>query len=163
MRTLSGWRERLVGLNASGGLVFGLADEIEPALTAQAREGSIIEVSPASQRVMSDIAGRLVREGGVMLVVDYGYPETSFGDSLQAVSRHAYVDPLAERRGGGSHGACRFRRARPRRPRAGRQGDRAGDAVAVSAAARHRTAGAGADEESHRRTGARPSSTLSTG
>ncbi|CAJ0850931.1 hypothetical protein AMST5_00342 [freshwater sediment metagenome] len=96
VRTLSGWRERLVGLNASGGLVFGLADEIEPALTAQAREGSIIEVSPASQRVMSDIAGRLVREGGVMLVVDYGYPETSFGDSLQAVSRHAYVDPLAE-------------------------------------------------------------------
>ncbi len=96
VRTLSGWRERLVGLNASGGLVFGLAEEIEPALTAPAREGSIIEVSPASQRVMSDIAARLVREGGVMLVVDYGYTETSVGDSLQAVSKHAYVDPLAE-------------------------------------------------------------------
>jgi SAM-dependent MidA family methyltransferase len=96
VRTLSGWRERLVGLNASGGLVFGLADEIEPALTAPAREGSIIEVSPASQRVMGDIAARLAREGGVLLVVDYGYPETSLGDSLQAVSKHAYVDPLAE-------------------------------------------------------------------
>lgn len=96
VRTLSGWRERLVGLNASGGLVFGLADEIEPALTAQAREGSIIEVSPASQRIMSDIAARLVREGGVMLVVDYGYLDTSFGDSLQAVAKHVYVDPLAE-------------------------------------------------------------------
>ena len=31
-----------------------------------------------------------------MLVVDYGYTETSLGDSLQAVARHAYVDPLAE-------------------------------------------------------------------
>ncbi len=96
VRTLSGWRERLVGLNASGGLVFGLADETEPALTAQAREGSIIEVSPASQRIMSDIAARLVQDGGVMLVVDYGYLDTSFGDSLQAVAKHAYVDPLAE-------------------------------------------------------------------
>lgn len=96
VRTLSGWRERLVGLNASGGLVFGLADETEPALTAQAREGSIIEVSPASQRIMSDIAARLVQDGGVMLVVDYGYLDTSFGDSLQAVAKHSYVDPLAE-------------------------------------------------------------------
>ncbi|MGJ0508823.1 MAG: class I SAM-dependent methyltransferase [Methylocystis sp.] len=96
VRTLSGWRERLVGLNASGGLVFGLSDEIEPSLIAPAREGSIIEVSPMSQRIMSDIAARLVREGGAMLVIDYGYLETSLGDSLQAVSKHAYVDPLAE-------------------------------------------------------------------
>jgi SAM-dependent MidA family methyltransferase len=45
---------------------------------------------------MSEIAARLVRDGGAILIIDYGYLETSLGDSLQAVSRHEYVDPLAE-------------------------------------------------------------------
>jgi SAM-dependent MidA family methyltransferase len=96
VRTIGSWRERLVGLGASGDLVFGLSDQIERGLTAPAREGSIIEVGAVGQRLMGEIAGRLAREGGALLVVDYGYPETSVGDSLQAVSRHAYVDPLAE-------------------------------------------------------------------
>jgi NADH dehydrogenase [ubiquinone] 1 alpha subcomplex assembly factor 7 len=96
VRTITGWRERLVGVDASGDLVFGLSDQTEPSLRIPAREGSIIEVSAVAQRIMGEIAARLVREGGAMLVIDYGYTETSLGDSLQAVARHAYVDPLAE-------------------------------------------------------------------
>jgi SAM-dependent MidA family methyltransferase len=94
VKTLAGWRQRLIGLDQTGSLAFGLSENIEPALTAPAREGSIIEVCPAGQRLMSDIAQRLVAEGGVMLLIDYGYTQTSLGDSLQAVSRHNYVDPL---------------------------------------------------------------------
>lgn len=96
VKTAAGWRERLVGLDTSGDLVFGLSHEIEPTLHIPAREGSIIEVSAAAQRIMGEIATRLVREGGAILVIDYGYLETSLGDSLQAVARHSYVDPLAE-------------------------------------------------------------------
>lgn len=96
VKTISGWRERLVGLDAAGDLVFGLSDQTEPSLRIPAREGSIIEVSAVAQRIMAEIAARIVREGGALLVIDYGYAETSLGDSLQAVSRHAYVDPLAE-------------------------------------------------------------------
>jgi NADH dehydrogenase [ubiquinone] 1 alpha subcomplex assembly factor 7 len=96
VKTIAGWRERLVGLDASGELVFGLSDYIEPSLQAAAREGSIIEVNMIAQRLMGEIAARLAREGGALLVIDYGYLETSLGDSLQAVSRHSYVDPLAE-------------------------------------------------------------------
>jgi SAM-dependent MidA family methyltransferase len=95
VKTAQGWRERLVGLDAIGDLVFGLAGDVEPSLGAPAREGSIIEVCPAGQRVMSDLAGRIARDGGAALIVDYGYTETSLGDSLQAVAKHAYVDPLA--------------------------------------------------------------------
>ena len=38
---------------------------------------------------------RLVRDGGAALVIDYGYG-AGFGDTLQAVRRHAFADPLAE-------------------------------------------------------------------
>jgi SAM-dependent MidA family methyltransferase len=44
---------------------------------------------------MADIAQRLVTHCGAALVIDYGYAETAFGDTLQAVRRHAYADPLA--------------------------------------------------------------------
>jgi NADH dehydrogenase [ubiquinone] 1 alpha subcomplex assembly factor 7 len=94
VKTLAGWRQRLIGLDQTGSLAFGLSEKIEPTLTAAAREGSIIEVCPTGQRLMSDIAQRLVAEGGVLLLIDYGYTQTSLGDSLQAVSRHSYVDPL---------------------------------------------------------------------
>ena len=94
VKTLAGWRQRLVGLDQTGALAFGLSESIETAITAPAREGSIIEVCPTGQRLMSDIAQRLVREGGILLLIDYGYTQTSLGDSLQAVSRHNYVDPL---------------------------------------------------------------------
>lgn len=94
VKTPSGWRERLVGIGPAGDLVFGLSDQIETSITANAREGSIIEVSVAGQRIMSEIAARIARQGGAMLVIDYGYTETSLGESLQAVARHQYVDPL---------------------------------------------------------------------
>jgi SAM-dependent MidA family methyltransferase len=96
VKTIGGWRERLVGLDSGGDLAFGLSDRVEPGLTVAAREGSIIEVGAIGQRLMMEIAARLVADGGALLVIDYGYLETSLGDSLQAVARHAYVDPLSE-------------------------------------------------------------------
>ncbi|MCX7898844.1 MAG: SAM-dependent methyltransferase, partial [Methylocystis sp.] len=96
VKTIGGWRERLIGLDTAGELAFGLSDKVEPLLTASAREGSIIEVNAIGQRIVGEIARRLVQEGGALLIIDYGYFQTSLGDSLQAVSRHAYVDPLAE-------------------------------------------------------------------
>jgi len=94
VKTIGGWRERLVGLDSTGALAFGLSEQVEPSLAAPAREGSIIEVCPEGQRLMGEIAARLVATGGVCLIIDYGYTQTSLGDSLQAVANHAYVDPL---------------------------------------------------------------------
>jgi SAM-dependent MidA family methyltransferase len=51
------------------------------------------ETSPASSAVMAEIASRLVRQGGVAIIADYGHDGTGIGDTLQAVSRHAYADP----------------------------------------------------------------------
>ncbi len=95
VKTAFGWRERLVGLRDDGELAFGLAAEADQSLNVAAPPGSVIEINPAAQRLMMEIAGRLVDEGCVLLVVDYGYTRTMLGESLQAVARHAYVDPLA--------------------------------------------------------------------
>ena len=38
---------------------------------------------------------RLKADGGVALFLDYGHAKSGFGDTLQAMRSHAFVDPLA--------------------------------------------------------------------
>jgi SAM-dependent MidA family methyltransferase len=94
VKTESGWRERLIGLSSAGALAFGLSSRVESGLNVQAPSGSVIEVNAIAQRLIGEIAERIVVDGGVLLLVDYGYTQTTLGESLQAVARHAYVDPL---------------------------------------------------------------------
>jgi SAM-dependent MidA family methyltransferase len=94
VRTAAGWRERLVGFDARGQLAFGLAARVEADLPILAPVDSIIEINPIAQRVMNDLAARIVADGGALIALDYGYLQTTLGESLQAVARHEYVDPL---------------------------------------------------------------------
>jgi SAM-dependent MidA family methyltransferase len=96
LKTAKGWRERLVGLDPEGELAFGLSEETEPYIKAQAPDGSILEIGAAAQRLMTQIAARIVTENGAALAIDYGYVRTAFGETLQAVKAHQFVDPLAE-------------------------------------------------------------------
>ena len=89
------WRERVVRLNDERGLAFDVASEPEPDIRANGRDGDILEVNPAGHRFMFELGGRLVRQGGAALLVDYGHAVTGFGDTLQALRAHRYVDPLA--------------------------------------------------------------------
>ena len=52
------------------------------------------ETSPASLAIVRDLARRLARQGGAALIVDYGHDRPGTGDTLQAVSRHAFADPF---------------------------------------------------------------------
>jgi SAM-dependent MidA family methyltransferase len=95
-KTEDGWHERLVGLDEEGRLAFGLGAEAEPLLKPHAPEGAVLEVGAAAQRLMMHIAAHVVTHNGAALAVDYGYAETGFGETLQAVKAHQFVDPLAE-------------------------------------------------------------------
>lgn len=55
------------------------------------------EECPAAQAVMRLSAERIAAEGGALLALDYGYEAAprEGGDTLQALRRHAYADPLA--------------------------------------------------------------------
>ena len=89
------WRERMVRLNGKGGLAFDVAEKHEPYIRAGAPNGEVLEVNPSSHRLMFELGARLVRQGGAALLIDYGHAVTGFGDTLQALRAHRYVDPLA--------------------------------------------------------------------
>jgi SAM-dependent MidA family methyltransferase len=94
-RTPRGWCERCVGLAPDGErLAFGLAAEPDPRIDAQAPVGVTLTLPGAALDTVRDLARRLVREHGALLAIDYGHARPGFGDSLQAVAGHRFVDPL---------------------------------------------------------------------
>jgi SAM-dependent MidA family methyltransferase len=100
VRTPAGWRERVVGLDQTGALCFmagpaGIDPALLPAGADEAPEGSVFEISPAREGLMSEIAGLLARQGGAGLFIDYGHAAPGFGDTLQAVRHHRFDPPLA--------------------------------------------------------------------
>lgn len=95
VRTPDGWHERLVGLGAEDSLAFGLAPEPTPGLAAQAQTGAVVSVPGPGLDLVRALARRVCAQGGVLLVFDYGHVRPGFGDTLQALSGHAFADPLA--------------------------------------------------------------------
>ena len=91
--TPRGWCERQVGL-VGDKLAFGAAPDPQPYLTVEAPIGAMIEVGAIGQRIMTELAARIVRFGGALLVIDYGHTSTTLGETLQAMRDHAFVDPL---------------------------------------------------------------------
>jgi SAM-dependent MidA family methyltransferase len=86
------WRERVVALGSDGGLLFAAG---APAAfqSAAAGVGAIAEVRPGEEVLLADLASRA--DPLAALFIDYGPTELALGDTLQAVHRHSYADPLA--------------------------------------------------------------------
>lgn len=124
VRTETGWAERVIGLGEDGALAFGLktlsppprgggvraadgggspaapatspsgpADHL-PRWGEDLEAGAVVESSPAQAALASDIAHRLVTDGGAALLIDYGRAAPEAGDTLQALRGHQKVDPL---------------------------------------------------------------------
>ncbi|HEV2552870.1 MAG TPA: SAM-dependent methyltransferase [Bosea sp. (in: a-proteobacteria)] len=58
--------------------------------------GGIWEQPAAALALVSEISGHIARQGGGALFIDYGSLQSGFGDTLQAMRGHAFVDPLEE-------------------------------------------------------------------
>ncbi|AWB20986.1 methyltransferase [Methylobacterium currus] len=98
-RTERGWCERRVGLNGDA-LAFGLSPDPTPEITApeiapHAAPGAILTLPAVALDLIRQIAGRLAREGGALAAIDYGDLYGGTADTLQAVARHRFADPLA--------------------------------------------------------------------
>jgi NADH dehydrogenase [ubiquinone] 1 alpha subcomplex assembly factor 7 len=98
LRRGNGWAERIVGAKGDR-LVFGLTAPAPLAALAHrledTEEGDLVEVSAAGEAVAAEIGGRIARDGGAALIVDYG-GWRSRGDTFQALRAHRKVDPLDE-------------------------------------------------------------------
>jgi NADH dehydrogenase [ubiquinone] 1 alpha subcomplex assembly factor 7 len=90
-KTARGWSERMVGLASDGeSLAFALAPGSTPfaAFLPQAAEGAEAEIGEQGRALAAAIAGRIERDGGWALIVDYGRDVSGPGSSLQAVRAH---------------------------------------------------------------------------
>jgi len=102
-RTGRGWRERGVILSPEGRLAIGYLDappapdEI-PDAYADAAVDSVIELSAAGTDMIGSLAARFAASPGALLAIDYGHDRPGTGDTLQAVTAHAYA-PVFERPG----------------------------------------------------------------
>jgi SAM-dependent MidA family methyltransferase len=100
VKTEHGWYERQIEIDSAGKLAFTNArepiphfDSLLPPPLRSAPDGAIFEWRP--DNVALDLGKRLARDGGAALVIDYGHAQAAVGDTLQAVGRHAYADPLS--------------------------------------------------------------------
>jgi SAM-dependent MidA family methyltransferase len=96
VRTGPFWSERVVGSDGPR-LAWGLAPPaLQPALAARLAdtgEGDVVETCPALPAIAGEVGRRIAAHGGAAVIVDYGGWRLT-GDTLQAVRRHAYADPL---------------------------------------------------------------------
>ena len=95
------WHERLVGVDAQGGFGFVLAPRATPfpqavaGIGAELPEGTVLELGPAREALVEELALRLAAQGGMALLIDYCRDAPVMtGDTFFAVRRHAGVDPL---------------------------------------------------------------------
>jgi NADH dehydrogenase [ubiquinone] 1 alpha subcomplex assembly factor 7 len=93
VRGEDGWHEKLVGLDESDELVFGLSAAL-PAPESEDEIGAVREIAPGLDSIIYEIERRLHAEPGRALFIDYGYVAPEGADTLQALKRHAKVDPL---------------------------------------------------------------------
>jgi NADH dehydrogenase [ubiquinone] 1 alpha subcomplex assembly factor 7 len=99
VRGENGWHERVIELDEDGILDFGASAEpiprfevLLPPLVRAAPIGAVFEWRPDTE--MMRIASRIRDQGGAALIIDYGHLRSEAGDTLQAIARHSFTDPL---------------------------------------------------------------------
>jgi len=90
----AGWRERTVELDSGGALRFGQGEVVAFQGHAPPRPGDVAEIRSGEEVVLADLVKRA--DAVMAAFIDYGPARAGYGDTLQAVRRHAYVDPLSE-------------------------------------------------------------------
>ena len=102
IRTEAGWRQMMVTRERNK---FLAVPSLEGA-GMETMEGSIskkfsdipndiiLETSPASTSLFNNLTNRLAKQGGVILVIDYGYNHPGTGSTLQAVKNHLPISPF---------------------------------------------------------------------
>jgi NADH dehydrogenase [ubiquinone] 1 alpha subcomplex assembly factor 7 len=98
-RTAGGWREVVVAIAETGRFVPVAGDRpmdaAVPEAVRKADVGTVLETCPAAAAVVAEAAGRLARQGGAALFIDYGHAAPRTGSTLQAVRAHRKADPFA--------------------------------------------------------------------
>jgi NADH dehydrogenase [ubiquinone] 1 alpha subcomplex assembly factor 7 len=93
------WQTRVVTLDANGELIFAAerngSSGLQPPARFEPREGDILESCPGGVDLGAALGARALHGPLAALFIDYGPMRSGLGDTLQAVSTHRHVSPLA--------------------------------------------------------------------
>ncbi len=99
IKSKTGWHERVIELDSNDDLAFGEAaepmphfDVLVPRSVRAAPIGAVFEWRPDVE--IMKIASRVRNQDGAALIIDYGHLHSDAGDTLQAIARHSFADPL---------------------------------------------------------------------
>ncbi|MBH1992024.1 MAG: SAM-dependent methyltransferase [Sphingomonadaceae bacterium] len=95
------WRERVVIRREDEGRFLPVPGyrKIEsglPPLAVDAPEGAILESPIVGAGIAYALAHRIAKQGGAMIIIDYGHEGPALGDTLQAVRNHGFVDAFTD-------------------------------------------------------------------
>ena len=90
------WFERRIAISDTPPheLIFVHGSAIKPntlpsnILNLKAGDGEIFEYSPARENAVLSLAKRIEKNGGAILIIDYGHSRTSIGETLQGIKNH---------------------------------------------------------------------------
>ena len=95
------WHERMVMRDPEdeGALIYGRSATNEAGLDLSAfdgaQDGDLAEYNPGLTQICAQLHDRFASHAGRALLIDYGPAISEVGDTVQAISRHQKVDPLA--------------------------------------------------------------------
>ena len=72
------------------------AEELLPPSMQASPDGSIIEHCPSGIALVEELSHRLAHQGGVALIIDYGFDGPPGGDTFQALRGHKFADPYSD-------------------------------------------------------------------
>lgn len=96
MRGADGWQQRFVTYkDGRFEYIWQKADEaILMHLPSKTVSGEVYEVSPARENFLKSCMERVKANNGIILFIDYGYEQSHYGDTVQAVRGHKYANVL---------------------------------------------------------------------
>lgn len=72
------------------------AEELLPPAMQNSPDGSIIEHCPPALALIEELSHRLAKQGGMALIIDYGFDGPAGGDTFQALRSHKFADPYKD-------------------------------------------------------------------
>jgi SAM-dependent MidA family methyltransferase len=93
-----GWHERVVKIDENQKLRFGIARDPIPLFEQLLPRGMRAEIGAVfewrADQTALELGRRVKHSEGAALVIDYGHAKSAPGETLQAVGKHQYADPL---------------------------------------------------------------------
>lgn len=94
VKTKDGWAEKMITVKEEK-LEFALSNYSQN-IGIDAEISAVFEKSIEAESLMEKLVNAVKQSGGMGLIIDYGYYQNEFRDTLQALKNHQYVDVLNE-------------------------------------------------------------------